>query len=258
MGEGFRAAYPIHDPQHSLGEFCPGCLSLGDAEMAGISEQSHDLMTKPDGVGIGCFHRREHFLDFFRLSEQMREAALTPFHFNCVVGGVGIGDEQAAEAFAEKLFGGCRGAVGIDPVNGHFLISRIPDEDVLPVLAPVGFIRVNEIAVTHFLDQIFVDRLGMGAGTLFKTKAAGGNEIESEEVAHELLELAVGKLGLVAQIECGGFGGGADRCEREFSFERFEHIAAAAGTPCGLMNPVGHDGAWTKDDVFLKIGCGTG
>lgn len=60
---------------------------------------------------------------------------------------------------------------------------------------------MNQIAVTHFLYQVFINRRCMSAGTLFKTKAAGGNEIKPEEVAHELLELAVGKLGFVAQIQ---------------------------------------------------------
>jgi len=130
----------------------------------------------------------------------MRKTALTPFHLDRIVGGVGVGDEQCVEALPKKLFGGCRRAVRIDPVNGDLLISRIPDEHVFAVLTPVGFIRMNQIAVAHFLDQILVDRLGMGAGALLESKAAGGNKIQPEEVAHELLELAVGELGLVAEI----------------------------------------------------------
>jgi hypothetical protein len=61
----------------------------------------------------------------------------------------------------------------------------------------------------------------------------------------------------MAQIECCGFGGGADRRERKLSFQRFEDLPAATGTLGGLVNPVGHDGAGARDDVLLEIGRAT-
>lgn len=116
---------------------------------------------------------------------------------------------------------------------------------------------MNEIGVAHFLDQIVIDGLRLATGAFLKTQAAGGNEIQTEEVTHEFLKLAVGQLGFMTQIECGGFGGGADGGERELSFEGSEDFSPTSGTPRGLVNPMGHDGAGAQDDVFLEIGRAT-
>jgi hypothetical protein len=136
------------------------------------------------------------------------QTTLAAADFGGVVGRVGIGDEQAFDASAEQALGGVRRAVAIDAEDGDVFVAGIPDDYVFPVFAPGGFIGVDDVAVAHFPDQVLIERFAVLAGAFFKSEGAGGNEIQSEERAHHLLDLAVGQLDLVAQIEAAALAAG--------------------------------------------------
>jgi len=53
---------------------------------------------------------------------------------------------------------------------------------------------MDEVAVTHLFDQPLVEWVGTFAGALFKSEATGRNEVQSEELAHGGLNLAIGQL----------------------------------------------------------------
>jgi len=211
---------------------------------------------EPLGGDVGVLHRRKYLSDLAGRSQQMGETALAALDFDRVIGCVSIGHEKGFEPLAEEFLGGFCRAVRIDPEYGDVFIAGIPDDHVPAIFAPVGLIGVHDVAVAHLLYQISVEWFAVVAGSFFKPQRTGRNVVESEKRAHHLLDLAIGKLDFVAQIEGGGFGFGTDGSEGELSFELFEHLPAAPGTIRGLVD-VGGDLCYrAQDDVFLDIGGG--
>ena len=109
---------------------------------------------------------------------------------------------------------------------------------------------MNDVAVAHFIYQVMIDRFADVAGTFFKSEGAGGNEIQSEERAHDLLDFPIGQLDLVAQVEGGGFGGGADGCEGQRAFGFCKHLPTTSGAIGGLVDVGGDDGLWAQYDIY--------
>ena len=231
-------------------------MTGGNGDGAGEFQESCEADAESRGAGVGHLHFGQDLANLAGGSEEVGQTTLAAPDFDGVVGRVGIGDEQAFDAFAEQALGGVRRAVGIDAEDGDVVVAGIPDDHVFPVFAPVGFIGVDDVAVAHFLHQILIERFAVVAGAFFKSEGAGGNEIQSEERAHHLLDFPVGQLDLVAQIEGGGFGGGADGSEGQPAFGFCKHLPATSGAIGGLVDVGGDEGLRAQHDVFLEIGGG--
>ncbi|GEM_PF-2728436 len=107
----------------------------------------------------------------------MGKTTLTCLHVDPIVGSIRIGDEESVDTLTEKLFCRFSGAVRIDSENSYPFVPCIPHDHVLAIFAPVGFVSVDEVAMTHLLNEIFVKWSGIAEGSLLESEAARGNEV---------------------------------------------------------------------------------
>jgi hypothetical protein len=84
--------------------------------LAGAVDQPLDLLAKLMCLGVLslAFEQGQFLLQFLGLALKVSQARLPVFGFETLIGGVGVGDENAIELFPQQTLGGLGRAMSIE------------------------------------------------------------------------------------------------------------------------------------------------
>jgi hypothetical protein len=155
--------------------------------------------------------------------------------------------------FPQQFLGGLGGTVGVPAEEGQVVIARVPNPVVEAIVAPVSLVDMGDSQGANFVEQVGVEGPTPAHRLALKTKGAGGNEFQAEEVFKEPADFALGGVEFIPQVNGGGFGGRADIGAGQFSGPSGMDIAVA-GVAMGLLVDKANDlHARFQNNVFLEV-----
>jgi hypothetical protein len=97
--------------------------------LTGVMNKALDVLTELASRGVAgpAFEQGQFLFEFLGFGLDMREAGLAVFGFDAVVGGVGIGDQDAVEFLSQEFLGRLGGAMSVPKESGQVVIAAIPN-----------------------------------------------------------------------------------------------------------------------------------
>ena len=119
---------------------------------------------------------------------------------------------------------------GVPAEAGQVVIARVPNPEVVAVVAPGGFVGMNDVQGADFVEQVGVAGQSAAGGLALEAKSAGGNQPQAEEVGEKLAALTVGDVEVVTQVKGGSFG-------RRPDVNALQSVASCFFSPLESLHP---------------------
>ena len=186
-------------------------------------------------------------------ADEMAPTGLPVPGFGGVVGGAGIADQGAAELLSQQQHGALCGAVGGDLEEGQVLMSAVPDEVALAILAPTGLIGMHHRRTLQLHAQLLIQPPALVGRLAVKVHRRGGNQRHAKEVLEDVLRLAIGDLQVVAQMDGHRPRQRPALAAGQFIGGRLIDRPPALAAPALFMHIARHPRLGNQDDILLHV-----